>query len=390
MTTATASIPSTATIETRPSLEALVDRLVESIFGSTDDEPGPEPRAERPRRAPAAAGGRPRRGPGAPRRRRHRDGGTAPGTLGVRRVARPRTAALPPTAGRSYTAPTPDGRRCSPPEATARRWRCWRSSGCAGDPARPFRGAAWGGSGPWREAPRDGGGQHRPGRPRRPQAPPPPRRGRGDDGRRASWQGACPPGRLPLPRGARGQLHGVRRHRALVLLRLRRGRRRAGLPPAARCRPTDRCGQRVARLRVGANEEAIEEFSAILELVPDDTRALFARAVARQWVGRDDAANEDFDRYFEFATDEAAADPAGDARAGMPTRLGKNASLVRPDLVPVVDGDNLIADVALPQRYRLEPLLLTTAQTWHDDALVRRGMRPVLRVAPFESGSGGW
>ncbi len=40
MTTATASIPSTATIETRPSLEALVDRLVESVFGSTDDEPG--------------------------------------------------------------------------------------------------------------------------------------------------------------------------------------------------------------------------------------------------------------------------------------------------------------------------------------------------------------
>ena len=246
------------------------------------------------------------------------------------------------TAGRSYTAPTPDGRRCSPPEATARRWRCWRSSGCAGVPASSSRGAACGGSGPWREAPRDGGGQHRPGRPRRPQAPPPPRRGRGDDGRRASWQGACPPGRLPLPRGARGQLHGVRRHRALVLLRLRRGRRRAGLPPAprgpepargdpaARCRATDRCGQRVARLRVGANEEAIEDFSASLEIVPDDTRALFARAVARQWVGRDDAANEDFDRHFEFATDEAAADPAGDARAGTPTRLGKNASLGGP------------------------------------------------------------
>ena len=40
MTTATASIPSTTTIEPRPSLEALVDRLVESVFGSTDDEPG--------------------------------------------------------------------------------------------------------------------------------------------------------------------------------------------------------------------------------------------------------------------------------------------------------------------------------------------------------------
>ena len=81
---------------------------------------------------------------------------------------------------------------------------------------------------------------------------------------------------------------------------------------------------------MGANEEAIEDFSASLEIVPDDTRALFARAVARQWVGRDDAANEDFDRHFEFATDEADADPAGDARAGTPTRLGKNASLVGP------------------------------------------------------------
>ena len=91
-----------------------------------------------------------------------------------------------------------------------------------------------------------------------------------------------------------------------------------------------RYGRGVARLRVGANEEAIEDFSAILEIVPDATRALLARAVARQWVGRDDAANEDFDRYFEFATDEADADPAGDARAGTPTRLGKNASLVGP------------------------------------------------------------
>ena len=39
MTTATASVPSTATIETRPSLEALVDRLVESIFGGAHGSP---------------------------------------------------------------------------------------------------------------------------------------------------------------------------------------------------------------------------------------------------------------------------------------------------------------------------------------------------------------
>ena len=39
MTTATASIPSTTTIEPRPSLEALVDRLVESIFGGAHGSP---------------------------------------------------------------------------------------------------------------------------------------------------------------------------------------------------------------------------------------------------------------------------------------------------------------------------------------------------------------
>ena len=39
MTTATTSIPFTTPTGQRPTLEALVDRLVESIFGSTDDEP---------------------------------------------------------------------------------------------------------------------------------------------------------------------------------------------------------------------------------------------------------------------------------------------------------------------------------------------------------------
>ena len=39
MTTATASIPSATTIEPRPSLEALVDRLVESIFGGASESP---------------------------------------------------------------------------------------------------------------------------------------------------------------------------------------------------------------------------------------------------------------------------------------------------------------------------------------------------------------
>ena len=58
LTTATASIPSTATIETRPSLEALVDRLVESIFG-TPEPPEQSLAPKRPRRSPAAAGGRP-------------------------------------------------------------------------------------------------------------------------------------------------------------------------------------------------------------------------------------------------------------------------------------------------------------------------------------------
>ena len=38
MTTATTSIPFTTA--TRPTIEDLVDRLIDSIFGSTDDEPG--------------------------------------------------------------------------------------------------------------------------------------------------------------------------------------------------------------------------------------------------------------------------------------------------------------------------------------------------------------
>ena len=39
MTTATASIPSTTTIGPRPSLDALVDRLIESIFGGAPGSP---------------------------------------------------------------------------------------------------------------------------------------------------------------------------------------------------------------------------------------------------------------------------------------------------------------------------------------------------------------
>ena len=48
-------------------------------------------------------------------------------------------------------------------------------------------------------------------------------------GRGRVRQGVC-----PFHGGGRGQLHGLRRLGALVLLRLRRGRRRAGLPPAQR------------------------------------------------------------------------------------------------------------------------------------------------------------
>ncbi len=39
MTTATTSIPSTTTIEPRPSLDTLVDRLVDSIFGGASESP---------------------------------------------------------------------------------------------------------------------------------------------------------------------------------------------------------------------------------------------------------------------------------------------------------------------------------------------------------------
>ena len=69
----------------------------------------------------------------------------------------------------------------------------------------------------------------------------------------------------------------------------------------------------VARLRIGANEEAVEDFSAILEVNPDEIGALYARGVARQWLGRDDEADEDFDRLAELAPDEADADAGGDA-----------------------------------------------------------------------------
>ena len=40
MTTATTSIPSTATIEPRPSLDTLVDRLIDTIFSTTPEAPG--------------------------------------------------------------------------------------------------------------------------------------------------------------------------------------------------------------------------------------------------------------------------------------------------------------------------------------------------------------
>ena len=254
MTTATTSIPFTTA--TRPTIEDLVDRLIDSIFGGSSRGAGPEPRALRPRRAAAAAGGptstgRWRSSPASTWRRRNR----------TRRAGRTPSGSTShggasATAGRSSTALTPDGQLCSRPAATAAtlevlavlgmRWRPGQDPLAAQPAGAPAPG--------WSPRVTAVASRH-PGRPRRPQAPPPPRRGGGRSGRRPSRQRPCPPGRLPLPRGARGQLHGVRRHRALVLLRLRRGRRRAGLhparrgpepargDPAARRRPTDRCGQ---------------------------------------------------------------------------------------------------------------------------------------------------
>ena len=64
-------------------------------------------------------------------------------------------------------------------------------------------------------------------------------------GVRLQGKGQGPPGRLPLPRRERGQLHGVRRLGAVLLLRLRRGRRRAGLHPAGR-EPEPAGGHRAA------------------------------------------------------------------------------------------------------------------------------------------------
>ena len=126
-------------------------------------EPGPEPRAERPRRSPAAAGGRPRRGAGAPRRGRHGDCAEPHQArwayaewldLARRRFRDGGALVYSPGTGRAAVlAPRDDG---------STHWRCWPSWGCAGAQARPSRGAACGGSGPWLEAPRDG----------RPRAPP--------------------------------------------------------------------------------------------------------------------------------------------------------------------------------------------------------------------------
>ncbi len=60
-------------------------------------------------------------------------------------------------------------------------------------------------------------------------------------------------------------------------------------------------------MRLGANED----FSAILEINPDDHGALFARGVGRQWLGKADEAEQDFDRLAELTPDEAD-DPRGD------------------------------------------------------------------------------
>ena len=110
------------------------------------------------------------------------------------------------------------------------RWRWWRSWGCAGSRARRSPVAASGACGPWPEV-RDGRRQR--GHPR---AEGPALAGRhgGGGGGPSPWKGPGPPGRLPLPRRGRGQLHGVRRQRAVLLLRLRRGGRRPGLHPEVR------------------------------------------------------------------------------------------------------------------------------------------------------------
>ena len=63
----------------------------------------------------------------------------------------------------------------------------------------------------------------------------------------------------------------------------------------------------VAHMRMGGNSEAIEGFSAILNPDPDNSGALFARAVARQWLGRHEEASKDYERLFELAPDEAGA-----------------------------------------------------------------------------------
>ena len=65
-------------------------------------------------------------------------------------------------------------------------------------------------------------------------------------GVRLRGRGRVPPGRVPLPRRGGGQLHGLRRLGAVLLLRLRRGRRRAGLRAAGTDGPDAAGGDRAA------------------------------------------------------------------------------------------------------------------------------------------------
>ena len=165
---------------------------------------GPEPRALRPRRPPAAAGGRPRRGAGTSRPRRtwrppnrtKRAGCTPSGSTSHGGASRDSGALVysPGTGRAAVLALRGDGSWLEVLAVLGMRWR----------PGKTLSRAACEGSSPWQEAARDGRRRHRPGRPRRPQAPPPPRRGGGRGGHRASWQGARPPGRpAPSTRSAR-------------------------------------------------------------------------------------------------------------------------------------------------------------------------------------------
>ena len=103
-----------------------------------------------------------------------------------------------------------------------------RAGHALGRPGAGSRGGACAGCARWRE------GRHDDGRPAGAEKASPAGRRRGGLGRAVARTGQGSSGDLPVPRGDGREFHGLRRLGTLVLLRMWRGRRRAGFRPARR------------------------------------------------------------------------------------------------------------------------------------------------------------